>query len=91
MDETLSIKTCSHITDFAMVYLIETDHTYHNKDNNRDEVLIIGQEIISALIEVKWSVFQQLSQVKLLHDQVNVMKCAQEADLRQVIYLIQML
>ena len=83
MDETLSIKTCSHITDFAMVYSIETDHTYHNKDNNRDEVLIIGREIISALIEV--------SQVKLLHDQVNVMKCAQEADFRQVIYLIQML
>ncbi len=87
LNETLNIKTRSRITDFAMLYWLESDFVNPDKDDNKDESFLIEHEFIPVLIEVKWSASRQLTGEELLHDQTNLMHRAKEAVFRQVIYL----
>jgi hypothetical protein len=87
LNETLSIKTRSRITDFAMLYWLESDSVNPDKDDDEDEAFHIEHEFIPALIEVKRSASRKLTGEALLHDQANLMYRAKEAVFRQVIYL----
>ena len=86
LNETLSVKTRSRITDFAMLYWVERNSVNPDKDDDEDEAFLIEHEFIPALIEVKRSASRKLSEEALLHDQANLMYRAKEAVFRQVIY-----
>jgi hypothetical protein len=58
IDGTLSVRTRSRFTDFALVYWLEKNTVNPEKD---DEDFLIDQEFIAALIEIKRSASRKLA------------------------------
>jgi len=87
VNETLNIKTRSRITDFAIVFWLESDAINTSKDDEEDEKFSIAEEFIPVLIEVKRSPSRQLTEEKLEESRTNIMISAQEDVFRQVIYI----
>ncbi|KAF8958076.1 hypothetical protein BDZ97DRAFT_2078780 [Flammula alnicola] len=87
INETLSIKTRSRITDFAMVYWLESNTVNPHKDDEEDEIFLIDQEFVAALIEIKRAASRKLTGEKLLHAQEILMDLAQRTVFRQALYL----
>ena len=84
INETLSLKTRSRITDFALVHWQEGDIINPQKSDCEDETFIIEQERVLALIEIKRSPSRKLIGRRLADDQATLMSRAQEAVFRQV-------
>lgn len=85
IDETLSVRTRSRITDFALIYWLENDIVNPDKDDEEDEIFSIDQEFIAALIEIKRSASRKLTGEDLADAQKALMLIAQETVFRQVI------
>jgi hypothetical protein len=86
IDGTLSVRTRSRFTDFALVYWLEKDTVNAEKDDEEDETFLIDQEFIAALIEIKRSASRKLTGENLVKAQRTLMLLAQETVFRQVIY-----
>jgi len=87
INETLSVKTRSRITDFAMVLWLENDTTNSDKDDEDDEIFVIVKEFIPVLIEIKRSPSRRLTGAELEKARGKIMIHAQETVFRQVIYI----
>ena len=87
INETISIKTRSRVTDFALTLWVENNHVNPHKDDEEEEVFIIEKEFITALIEIKRAASRKLMGENLVAAQRSLMYHAQEAVFRQVMYL----